>query len=187
MQHESMVEMLRSLKLQSTVQALGDLAAQHSPAYQSAVAILSRLLKAEFTECEVRSPACQMKVARFPAYRDLTGFDFSCSEADEALVRQLSLTDQADHVPARNLGRPQPQRSVSKLLNALGETSKRFIHVLQHQGLCALRTQRAFEAFQIGKALPMQLTQLVDLRLEDTQIAASAKRLVGPLKDCPRA
>ena len=30
-----------------------------------------------------------MKVARFPAYRDLAGFDFSHSEVNEALVRQL--------------------------------------------------------------------------------------------------
>ncbi|KAI3590262.1 Mobile element protein [Cupriavidus sp. U2] len=89
MQHEAMMEMLKSLKLHGMAQALGDLAAQDSPAYQSAVAILSRLLKAETTEREVRSLAYQMKVARFPAYRDLTGFDFSCSEANEALVRQL--------------------------------------------------------------------------------------------------
>jgi len=89
MQHEAMMEMLKSLKLHGMAHALGDLAAQDSPAYQSAVAILSRLLKAETTEREVRSLAYQMKVARFPAYRDLTGFDFSCSEANEALVRQL--------------------------------------------------------------------------------------------------
>jgi DNA replication protein DnaC len=30
-----------------------------------------------------------MKVAKFPAYRDLQGFDFGCSEVNEALVRQL--------------------------------------------------------------------------------------------------
>lgn len=38
---------------------------------------------------EVRSLAYQMKVARFPAYRDLNGFDFSCSDVNEAIVRQL--------------------------------------------------------------------------------------------------
>ncbi len=30
-----------------------------------------------------------MKVAHFPAYRDIGGFDFSCSDANEAPVRQL--------------------------------------------------------------------------------------------------
>ena len=30
-----------------------------------------------------------MKVAKFPAYRDLTGFDFEQSTVDEALVKSL--------------------------------------------------------------------------------------------------
>lgn len=37
----------------------------------------------------MRSVAYQLKGARFPAYRDLAGFDFSHSEVNEALVRQL--------------------------------------------------------------------------------------------------
>jgi DNA replication protein DnaC len=37
----------------------------------------------------VRSIAYQIKAARFPAYKDLTGFDFASSEINEALVRQL--------------------------------------------------------------------------------------------------
>lgn len=37
----------------------------------------------------MRSINYQMTVARFPAYRDLTGFDFTESQADEALVRAL--------------------------------------------------------------------------------------------------
>lgn len=93
MQHEAMIQMLRSLKLHGMAQALEELAEQDSPAYQGAVSVLSRLLKAELTEREVRSLAYQMKVARFPAYRDLTGFDFGCSEVNEALVRQLHRCD----------------------------------------------------------------------------------------------
>ena len=42
---------------------------------------------------EVRSTAYQLKTARFPAYRDLNGFDFSSSEVNEALVRQLHRCD----------------------------------------------------------------------------------------------
>jgi len=49
---------------------------------------LSQLLKAETAEQEVRSVASQLK-ARFPVYRALAGFDFSSSEINEALVRQL--------------------------------------------------------------------------------------------------
>src|SRR6476660_4780311 len=53
----------------------------------------SQLLKAETAEREVRSMAYQLKVARFPVYRDLAGFDFSSSEVNEALVRQLHRCD----------------------------------------------------------------------------------------------
>src|SRR5271156_2725345 len=89
MQPDAMTEMLKSLKLHGMAQALGELAAQDSPAYKSASLVLAGLLKAELAEREVRSLAYQMKVARFPAYRDIGGFDFSCSDANEALVRQL--------------------------------------------------------------------------------------------------
>ncbi len=41
-------------------------------------------------EREVRSTAYQLKTARFPAYRDLNGFDFASSEVNEALVQQAS-------------------------------------------------------------------------------------------------
>jgi transcriptional regulator with AAA-type ATPase domain len=51
--------------------------------------MLSQLLKAEMAEREVRSIAHHMKAARFPAYKDLSGFDFAASEINEALVRQL--------------------------------------------------------------------------------------------------
>ena len=93
MQHEAMQEMFKSLKLWGMAQALEDLAGQDSPAYQAALPVLAGLLKAETAEREVRSLAYQMKVAKFPAYRDLNGFDFSCSEVDEVLVRQLHRCD----------------------------------------------------------------------------------------------
>jgi DNA replication protein DnaC len=41
------------------------------------------------TAREVRSIAYHLKTARFPAYKDLAGFDFAASEVNEALVRQL--------------------------------------------------------------------------------------------------
>jgi hypothetical protein len=40
--------------------------------------------------CRFAEPALiayQIKVARFPAYKDLTGFDFASSEVSEAMVR----------------------------------------------------------------------------------------------------
>ena len=86
---EAMVTTLKSLKLFGMAQAIEELAAQSSPAYLNAQSILDSLLKAELAEREVRSVNYQMKIARFPAYRDLSGFDFTQSVANETLVRHL--------------------------------------------------------------------------------------------------
>ena len=85
----AIVIMLRSLKMHGMAQAVSELTEQGAPAFETAVPILSQLLKAEMAEREVRSTAYQLKAARFPAYRDLNGFDFASSEINEALVRQL--------------------------------------------------------------------------------------------------
>jgi len=77
-------------------QAVGELIEQGAPAFEASVPVLSQLLKAEMAEREVRSIAYQIKAARFPAYKDLTGFDFAVSEINEALVRQLHLGDFMD-------------------------------------------------------------------------------------------
>jgi len=81
--------MLRSLKMYGLAQAVTDLMEQGAPAFEAAVPILSQLLKAELAEREVRSIAYHMKAARFPAYKDLSGFDFAASEINEATLRQL--------------------------------------------------------------------------------------------------
>ena len=85
----AIVIMMRSLKTYGMAQAVEDLIEQGSPAFEAAVPILSQLLKAEVAEREVRSIAYHLKAARFPAYKDLAGFDFAASEINEALVRQL--------------------------------------------------------------------------------------------------
>jgi DNA replication protein DnaC len=89
MKPEAMITTLRSMKLHGMADAIGELSAQSSPVYQQAVPVLEMLLKAESSEREVRSINYQMKVAKFPAYRDLTGFDFGQSFVDEALVKSL--------------------------------------------------------------------------------------------------
>jgi DNA replication protein DnaC len=97
----AIVIMLRSLKMHGMAQAVTELMEQGSPAFEAAVPILSQLLKAEMAEREVRSIAYHMKTARFPAYKDLTGFDFAASEVNEATVRQLhkgSFLDAAENV-----------------------------------------------------------------------------------------
>jgi len=89
MNAETMMTTLKSLKLFGMADTIGTMATQASPVYQQAVPILETLLKAEVAEREVRSINYQMKVARFPAYRDLAGFDFTQSAVDEALVKSL--------------------------------------------------------------------------------------------------
>ena len=89
MLHEAMVTTLKSLKLFGMAQAVEELAAQGAPAYVAAQAMLGNLLKAEIAEREVRSVNYQMNLARFPVYRDLTGFNFAESPVNEALIRQL--------------------------------------------------------------------------------------------------
>lgn len=67
----AIVIMLRSLKMHGMSQAVTDPIGQDAPAFEASVPILSQLLKAELAEREVRSIACHMKSARFPAYIDL--------------------------------------------------------------------------------------------------------------------
>ena len=81
--------MLRSLKMYGMAQAVDNLIEQGAHAFEAAVPILSQLLKAELAEREVRSIAYYMKAARFPAYKDISSFDFTASEVNEATVRQL--------------------------------------------------------------------------------------------------
>ena len=97
----ALVIMLRSLKMHGMAQAVDELTQQGSPAFEAAIPVLSQLLKAETAEREVRSMAYQLKAARFPAYRDLAGFDFASSEINEPLVRQLHRCDFID--PADNV------------------------------------------------------------------------------------
>ena len=92
----AVVVMLRGLKMYGMAQAVSDLIEQGAPAFDAAVPILSQLLKAEMAEREVRSITYQTKAARFPAYKDLTGFDFASSEVNEAMVRQLHRGDFID-------------------------------------------------------------------------------------------
>jgi hypothetical protein len=56
--------------------AVAEVAAQGSPAFGQSSELLDTLIKDEVAEREVRSINYQRKVAKFPAHRDLAGFDF---------------------------------------------------------------------------------------------------------------
>ena len=89
----AVVIMLRQLKMHGMAQAVGELTEQGAPAFEAIIPVLSQLLKAETTEREVKAIAYQLRSAAFPAYRDLSGFDFTNCEINEALVRQLHRCD----------------------------------------------------------------------------------------------
>lgn len=88
MSHE-IVSQLKSLKLHGMAQTWPELVAQARIADFDPERFMVQLLKSETAEREVRSIAYQMTAARFPAHRDLNGFNFAEAKADEALIRQL--------------------------------------------------------------------------------------------------
>jgi hypothetical protein len=82
----------------------------------------------------MRSITYQMTTARFPACRDLKGFDFAKAQVDEALVRELSElsflasahnvvfiggpgTGKTPRLGNRNRGRTAPREACALLLN----------------------------------------------------------------------
>lgn len=144
----AIVIMLRQLKMHGMAQAIGELTEQGSPAFEAAIPILSQLLKAETAEREVRSTAYQLKIARFPAYRDLNGFDFSSSEINEALVRQLHRCDFIDD--ANNIvlvGGPGTGKT--HIATALG------IQAIEHHH----KRVRFFSTVELVNALEQEKTQ----------------------------
>ena len=95
------VARLKALKLHGMAANWPELLAHCRHAALEPEALVRQLLDAEGAERTVRSIAYQMHVARFPAHRDLAGFDFGASSVDEALVRQLhttAFTDSAQNV-----------------------------------------------------------------------------------------
>jgi DNA replication protein DnaC len=141
----AIVVMLRGLKMHGMAQAVTELMAQGSPAFEAVIPMLSQLLKAETAEREVRSVAYQLKIARFPAYRDLAGFDFASSDINDALVRQLhrcDFIDAADNVVL--VGGPGTGKT--HIATALG------VHAIEHYR----RRVRFFSTVELVNALEQE-------------------------------
>ncbi len=83
------VAKLKSLKLHGMAQSWPELVAQARHTGFEPEQFMTQLLLAESAEREVRSIAYQTTIARFPAHRDLAGFDFTQARVDEALIRKL--------------------------------------------------------------------------------------------------
>ena len=101
MSADAMVTTLKSLKLYGMADAMAELAEQGAPAFQQSGELLDKLIKAEVAEREVRSINYQMRIARFPAYRDLSGFEFADASVNVAQINTLhrcEFIDQAENV-----------------------------------------------------------------------------------------
>lgn len=89
MSADAVVTTLKLMKLHGMASAVAELAEQGSPAFKQSGELLDKLIKAEVAEREVRSINYQMKIAKFPAHRDLAGFDFAESSVSAGQVKAL--------------------------------------------------------------------------------------------------
>jgi len=88
---------LKALRLHGMAAAWTDLVDQGTVAsLDSSRWLIEHLLQAETTNRALRSVSYQMSAAKFPAHRDLAGFDFTASKVDRALVEQLADLSFAD-------------------------------------------------------------------------------------------
>lgn len=81
---------LKELRLYGMAGAWVDLTGQGQTGVESSRWLIEQRLQAEQTDRALRSISYQLKSARFPVHRDLTGFDFSQSKVDERLITELA-------------------------------------------------------------------------------------------------
>mgnify|MGYP001129755355 FL=1 len=81
---------LKSLHLYGMATAWGELLAEGPRQPMQPEAWLDRLIEAEQADRQVRSLRYQLKAARFPIHRDLTGIDWAETPLPQAQVQQLA-------------------------------------------------------------------------------------------------
>ncbi len=151
MSANAMITTLKTLRLYGMAQSIEEPADQAAPAYQQAAPIPNDLLKAEVADREVRSINYRMKVAKFPAHRDLTGCDFTESIVTETLVYSLHRCEFIEE--ARNIvliGGPGTGKT--HLATALGVQAS--IH--HHKRVRCLSTVDPVNALALEKAAARQ-------------------------------
>ena len=89
---ESIVVQLKTLRLHGMASCWAELVEQNLGEAEGVGWLIEQMLRAEATDRATRSVSHQMSVARFPANRDLAGFDFEVSTVDRKLVMQLAET-----------------------------------------------------------------------------------------------
>ncbi len=142
------LERLKSLKLYGMAQTWPELLGRHRGHPFEPEAFVRELIAAECADREVRSVSYQMRVARFPAHRDLAGFDFTQARVDATLVRRLHTLEFLD--TAHNvvlIGGPGTGKT--HLATALG------IEAIQQQG----KRVRFFTTVELVNALEQEKAQ----------------------------
>ena len=81
---------LNALHLYGMATAWGELLAEGPRRPMQPEAWLDRLIEAKLTDRQVRSLRYQLKAARFPAHRDLTGIDWAETPLPQAQIHQLA-------------------------------------------------------------------------------------------------
>ena len=98
---QNMIETLRTLKLHGMADALPELLARPNKEGRLDHS-LKRLIEAEQADRQARSLHYQLKAARFPSPKDLSGFDFSESvlepETLEQVLSPVCFTEQAQNL-----------------------------------------------------------------------------------------
>ena len=85
----AIVVMLRGLKMFGMAQAVSELDGAGIAGFRSRGADLVSVAEGRDGGAGSALHYLQLKIARFPTYKDLAGFNFGASEINEALVRQL--------------------------------------------------------------------------------------------------
>jgi DNA replication protein DnaC len=88
MERHEVLTRLKALKLRGMAAVFEEVVDTGIQRKQSPVDILGELLLAETGERHVRSIEYQMKVAKFPAVRDLASFKFSDTPVEEMVIRE---------------------------------------------------------------------------------------------------
>jgi DNA replication protein DnaC len=136
---------LKALKLHGMASSWSELYAQSRHTEFDPERFMQQLLLAEGAEREVRSIAYQMGAARFPAHRDLKGFDFTQTRVDEELIRdlyQLKFLESAHNVVL--IGGPGTGKT--HLATAIG------IEAVQRHG----KRVRYFSTIELANALELE-------------------------------
>ena len=84
---------LKALRLHGMAASWAELSEQHNGDLDGSRWLVEQMLRAEAADRATRSVSYQMQAAKFPAHRDLAGFDFDVSPVDRKLVLQLAETE----------------------------------------------------------------------------------------------